>query len=287
MFFLGTTAWLNAGDNLPPHFRTEVDAVSVRTSVVDDRNRFAIGLQRKHFKVFENNVQQTITHFSPDKAPVSIGIVLDTSGSMKEHFLAVRASVARFLEHSEFIDEFFLVLFSQEVKLAQDFTSRTEEIQNNTSIADPKGRTALYDAVYIAIDKMAGAQNSRKALIVFTDGEDNASRYTFTELRDFIKESDVQIYVIGSQSRLVYGYAVIEELVKSTGGKAFFPKYSKQLDYFCELISLELRHQYLLSYTPTDSTRDGKWRKIKVRLGELPKETSGFHVRAREGYFAR
>lgn len=272
-------------EDLPPRYRVDVDTVVVRISVTDPLNRYVIGLDREHFQLFEGDIEQTITHFSNDDSPVSVGIILDTSGSMGDNLMSARNSVLRFLEQGDPEDEYFLVTFNDRTLLMQDFTHRSENIQGDLSVVGAKGRTALYDAMYLGLEKTRGARHEKKALIVITDGEDNSSRYTFSEVKDFVKESDVQIYVIGERGEVGYGRGIIAEIVRLTGGRAFFPNNFKQLDYFCDLIHTELRNQYVVGYTPTDRTSDGKWRKIKVRL-DPPEGLPKLNLRAKEGYFA-
>ena len=269
----------------PPRFRVNVETVVVRVTVTDPLNRYVVGLEREHFQIFENKLEQTLTHFSNDKSAISVGIILDMSGSMGDNILSARSSVIRFLEQGNPEDEYFLITFNERSSLVRDFTNRSENIQNEISIKSPKGRTALYDAIYIGLEKIRDARSDKKALIVITDGEDNSSRYTFSELKEFAKESDAQIYVIGERSEMGYGRGIIAEIVRLTGGRAFFPNNFKQLDYFCDLIHSELRNQYLVGYTSTDSKTDGTWRKLKVSL-EPPEGMPKLKVRAKEGYFA-
>ena len=270
---------------LAPRFRVGVDMVSVRVTVTDPLNRSVVGLEKEHFKIFENKVEQTITHFSNDKSPINVGFILDVSGSMEINIQSARNSVVRFLERGNPGDEYFLIMFNNRTTVVQDFTSRSKNIQNQVSISRPKGRTALYDAVYVGLEKMRQARHPKKALIIITDGEDNSSRYSFTEVKEFAKESDVQIYVIGERGELAYGRWIIAELGQLTGGRAFFPHNFNQLDYFVDLIHAELRNQYVVGYIPTDRNFNGEWRKIKVRL-EPPEGLPKLHVRAKNGYSA-
>jgi Ca-activated chloride channel family protein len=272
-------------DDPPPRIRVDVDMVVVRVTVTDPLNRYVIGLELDHFRLFENKVEQEIVHFSNDRSPVSVGIILDISGSMGDNILSARSSVAHFLEEGEPEDEFFLVTFNDRTAVRKDFTASDSTIQNEISVTNPKGRTALYDAIYLGLEKIKDGQNEKKALIVITDGEDNRSRYTFSEVKDFAKESDVQIYVIGEKGELGYGRGIIAEITRLTGGRPFFPNNFKQLDYFVDLIHTELRNQYVVGYTPSEKTSDGKWRKIKVRL-DPPEGLPKLNVRAKEGYFA-
>ena len=284
---LAFPTWMIAGEknDVPPRFRVDVDTVVVRITVTDPLNRFVVGLEKEHFQVFENKLEQTLTHFSNDKSPISVGIILDMSGSMGDNILSARSSVIRFLEQGDPQDEYFLITFNERSVLVRDFTNRSENIRNEISIRSPKGRTALYDAMYFSLEKIREGRHQKKALIVITDGEDNSSRYTFSELKEYVKESDVQIYVIGERGDMGYGRSIISEIVRLTGARAFFPNNFKQLDYFCDLIHSELRHQYLVGFTPTNSKTDGSWRKLRVRL-DPPEGMPKLKLRAKEGYFA-
>jgi Ca-activated chloride channel homolog len=269
----------------PPRFRVEVPTVLVRVTVTDPLNRYVVGLEPEHFRVFEEKVEQEIAHFSNDISPISVGIILDSSGSMSSNILSARTSVMRFLEQGDPSDEYFLVTFNERSRLVQDFTSHADTVRAMASMANPSGRTALYDAIYLGLEKMREARHDKKALIVITDGEDNTSRYTYRDLRDYVRESDTQIYIIGERGQLGYGRGIINEVVRLTGGRAFFPHNFKQLDYFVDLIHTELRNQYVLGYVPLDQNFSGEWRRLQVRL-DAPEGLPRLNVRAREGYFA-
>jgi len=277
--------WADQKPRIPPRFRVDVETVVIRVTVTDSLNRYVVGLEKEHFKVFEDKVEQTLTHFSNDKSPLSVGIILDISGSMGDNMLSARNSVVRFLEQGDEQDEYFLIGFNHQTELLQDFTSRSTNITADIAATGASGRTALYDALYLGLEKIRQAKHDKKALIIITDGEDNSSRYTFSEVKDFAKESDAQIYVIGEKGDIGYGRGIINEIVRLTGGRAFFPSSFKQLDYYCDLIHTELRNQYVLGYTSSDKNYDGKWRKIKVKL-EPPEGLPRLSVRAKEGYFA-
>jgi Ca-activated chloride channel family protein len=284
-FTLAEFSGAQPSDGGPPRFTVDVPTVLLRVTVTDPLNRYVVGLEQSHFRIYENKVEQAISHFSNDTAPISVGIILDTSGSMGDNILSARTSVIRFLEQGDSADEYFLVGFNERSRVLQDFTPRGENIENEATFANPKGRTALYDAIYLGLEKMKNARNEKKAIIVITDGEDNTSRYTFKEVKEFVKESDTQIYVIGERGELGYGRGIITEIVQLTGGRAFFPHNFKQLDYFVDLIHTELRNQYVLGYIPSDQDFEGEWRKLRVKL-EPPEGLPRLSVRAREGYFA-
>lgn len=270
-----------------PVFRVGVETVFVKVAVTDPLNRYVTGLEKEHFKVFEDKVEQSITHFSQQAAPISAGIIFDVSGSMKDNnnIGAAKSAIVRFLQSGNSEDEYFLVTFNQSTKLAQNFTKETATIQSEISIRQPGGRTALYDAVYMGLDMIRQGKNEKKALILITDGEDNSSRYTPTEVRDFARESDVQIYAIGEEGKLGYGRSEIQNIVGITGGRAFFPNNFNELDYYIDLVHAELRNQYVLGYTPTNKNHDGKYRKLRVKL-EPPEGLPKLLVHARDGYYA-
>ncbi|MBI2821044.1 MAG: VWA domain-containing protein [Acidobacteria bacterium] len=284
---------LLGGDGLPgapapqraPLFRTNVEMVVVRAAVTDPLNRYVVGLEKEHFRIFDNKIEQSITHFASDDSPLSVGIVFDVSGSMSDNLGSAKSSVVRFLQQGTPQDEYFLVTFNERTALVQDFTGQSEDVRNRMSFVRAKGRTALYDAIYAGLQKLSEAHNDKKALIVITDGEDNSSRYTFSDVKEFAKESDAQIYAIGEKGNQGYGRALINELVSLTGGRAFFPNSLKSLDYYCDLIHTELRNQYVLGYIPSNASHDGKWRKLKVQL-QPPDGLPRLNVRTREGYFA-
>ncbi len=270
-----------------PLFRVGVETVFVKVSVTDPLNRYVTGLEKEHFKVFEDKVEQQVSHFTQESAPISVGIIFDVSGSMKDrnNIQSAKNAITRFLQAGNPEDEYFLVTFNQKTTLVQSFTRQSSSIQNEASWKQPGGRTALYDAVYMGLDQIRGAQHEKKALILITDGEDNSSRYTAAEVREFAKESDVQIYGIGEEGKLGYGRSEIQNIVGITGGRAFFPNNFNELDYYIDLVHAELRNQYVLGYVPTNKTHDGKWRKIRVRL-DPPAGLPKLLVHAKEGYYA-
>jgi Ca-activated chloride channel family protein len=158
-------------------------------------------------------------------------------------------------------------------------------LEADVAFQKPGGNTALYDAVYMGLDEVKKGKNERKAIILISDGEDNSSRYTPSEVHDFARESDVQIYAIGQYGRFDYGWGVLQNVANFTGGRFFFPDNFNELDYYIDVILAELRNQYVLGYVPTNKARDGKWRRIKVQL-YTPPGLPMLSVRCREGYYA-
>jgi len=275
------------GSKSKPIFRVSVETVFLKASVTDPLNRYVTGLEKEHFRVYEDNVEQTITHFLQESAPISAGIIFDVSGSMKDNnnINAAKSAIKRFLVEGNPEDEYFLVTFNQNTSLVQGFTSQSSDVQNEVAIRKAGGTTALFDAVYMGLGEVRKGQNEKKALILITDGEDNSSRYTLSEVREFAKESDVQIYAIGEEGKLGYGRSEIQSIVALTGGRAFFPNNFNELDYYVDLIHAELRNQYVLGYEPSNRTHDGKWRKLKLKL-DPPEGLPKLMVSVKEGYYA-
>jgi Ca-activated chloride channel family protein len=270
-----------------PLFKVDVETVFVKVAVTDEMNRYVTGLEQEHFKVYEDNVEQEIIHFDQQTAPISVGIIFDVSGSMKENQNIKKAknAIARFLESGNTEDEYFLITFNQKTKLVRGLDEQVDSLQNDVAFQKPGGDTALYDAVYMGLNYVMQGKNDKKALILITDGEDNSSRYSPSEVNEFAKESGVQIYGIGQKGDLGYGMPLVSKIASITGGRAFFPNNFNELDYYIDSIHAELRNQYVLGYQPTNQVHDGKWRRIKVKL-DAPRGLPRLSVHAREGYYA-
>src|SRR5258708_12806192 len=177
--------------------RVDTTVVLINVTVTDPLNRFVTGLEKENFRLFEDKVEQKVTHFASEDAPLSIGLVFDTSGSMGNKLTKSREAVAHFFKTANPEDEFFLVQFNDRPELVEDFTTNLENIQNRLTFTQSKGRTALLDAVYMALHKMKKAHNPRKALLIISDGGDNSSRYTESEIKNLVPQAPVQISAIG------------------------------------------------------------------------------------------
>src|SRR5579872_7419250 len=255
--------------------RIQSTLVLIPVTVTDPLNRFVTGLDRENFRLFEDKSEQKVTHFANEDAPLSVGLVFDTSGSMGSKLEKSRQAVAQFFKTANPEDEFFLVQFNDRPEMVVDFTTRVEEIQNRLTFTQSKGRTALLDAVYMALHKMKKGKNPRKALLIISDGGDNSSRYTESEIKNLVREADVQIYAIGifepAQSRgrtaeELNGPGLLSEMAEQTGGRHFAVDNLNDLPDVAAKIGIELRNQYILGYSPTNKERDGKYRKVKVTL---------------------
>ena len=270
--------------------RTTVDLVLVPVTVIDGANRIVTGLGQENFHLFEDKHPQPIKNFWKEDEPVSMGILLDVSGSMKDKFDRAQDAVKALLEGSNPQDEFFLVTFANHPTLLRDFTQNTDEIQGSLPFAVPKGRTSLLDAIVLAVNNMKKARYRRRALVIISDGGDNRSRYTEKDVKSLIKEADVLVYSIAvcdrefrtQEERL--GPELLAEISGVTGASAYLLENPNSLPKVTEHIAVQLRNQYILGYSPSNSRRDGKWRKIKVKLA-LPRGIPTLNVQARTGYY--
>ena len=271
--------------------RTDVKLVLVPVSVTDEMQRVVTGLSRDNFEVFDGKQPQTIQDFSSEDVPVSVGIILDSSGSMQDKWDRVRDAVNQFCDAANPEDEFFMVVFSDQPRLANDFTNSPEDLQKNLIFTQPRGRTALLDAIQMGLRKMKDAKYGKKALLIISDGGDNHSRYSENEIKTVAKESDVMIYSIGVFDRYVptmeelQGPELLTDITDPTGGRAFTLENPTQLPEVARHIGMELRTQYVLAYRPQDVAHDGKWHRIRVKL-RLPKRLPFLQAHAKTGYYA-
>jgi Ca-activated chloride channel family protein len=275
----------------PTSLKVDVDLVLVNATVTDQLNRYVSGLDQEHFQLWEDRVEQKIQYFSAEDVPISVGIIFDVSGSMKDKISTAVAAATTFVRSGNPDDEHFLIEFSSRAQVASDFTTDITRLQNKLIFASAKGMTAVYDAVYLGLEKVKDGTNPKKALLLITDGEDNQSRYTFSQVRDYVKEQDVQIYAIGIvddwSSQLGAGHtgrALIEELSEITGGRAFFPNSVYDLEDICTKIAIELKNQYVIGYQSTNKAEDGKWRKLRMQVNP-PKGIQRLSVRYKQGYY--
>jgi Ca-activated chloride channel homolog len=271
--------------------RVDVNLVLVPVTVTDPLNRLVTGLERQDFFVYENNALQKLKSFSAEDAPVSIGIIFDLSGSMTDKINRARNSILEFLRTANPQDEFFVIGFNDRPELITDFTSSIDNIEARLLTVKPGHRTALLDAIYFGLNKMKQAKNERKALLVVSDGGDNRSRYTESEVRAVVRESDVQIYSIGIFDQYAptreeqLGPILLHDVSEETGGQLFRVDDLADMADIATKISAELRNQYVLGYRSDDAKRDGKWRKLKVKLVP-PEGLPQLTVHARTGYYA-
>jgi Ca-activated chloride channel family protein len=248
------------------------------------------GLQKKDFQIWEDKIEQEPVTFSNETTPVTLGIILDKSGSMGGHRLPggtglpslqdqMITTATSCLRDGTREDEYFLVEFSDRPMVTADFTNDITKLGQQLVFMNAGGSTALWDAIYLGIRKIEHASNTRKALLVLTDGMENHSRYTLGELKGLVREQEVRIY---SMDRVDVQFDGMVQLADITGGRVFRSRNP------CKELSADLRNQYVIGYNPTNRAADGAWRNIRVRIRAegLPQEMSNLTVRARQGYYA-
>ncbi len=271
--------------------RMNVDLVLVPVTVTDPMDRLVTGLEKNDFHIYEDNKEQAIKSFAMQDAPVSIGIIFDLSGSMTSKLIRARDSILEFIKTANPQDEFFVIGFNDRPELIEDFTNSVDEIQARLATVQAGHRTALLDAIYYGLAKMREARYQRKALLVVSDGGDNRSRYTEGELKAQVRESDTQIFSIGIFDAYAAtpeereGPMLLNEISEESGGRLFRVDDVSEMGDIAEKISTELRNEYVIGYTPINLRRDGKWRKVKVKL-DPPAGLPPLTVHARTGYYA-
>lgn len=278
----------------PVDIRVNKTLVLINVTVTDPLNRFVTGLEKQHFRLYEDKVEQEITQFSSEDAPISIGLVFDTSGSMGSKLQKSRQAAAEFFKTANPADEFFLVQFNDRPQLSVPFTTDTDKIQSTLTFTQSRGRTALLDSVYLAMHEMKKARNPRKAILIISDGGDNSSRYTETEIKNAVREADVQIFAIGIFESMsnrgrtpeeAAGPSLLNELAEQTGGREYAVENVAELPDIAAKIGIELRNEYILGYTPKNQERDGKYRRVQVKLNQ-PRGLPPLKAYFRLGYYA-
>lgn len=277
----------------PKRIDVKTDLITLTLTVTDLYGRYVSGLTKQAFTVQDDGKDQEITFFSDSDAPASVGILFDVSGSMSgEKIAKARNALSKFINTSHPSDEYFLIAFNRRAQLLLDRSRDGDAVLQKLTLVQPKNNTALYDAVYLGLERVSRGTHQKKALLIISDGQDNASRYNFGEVKRLMKESDIVTYAVGilggndssSQSGLL-GQAFLDELTSVTGGRSFYPNGDAELDEIFERIAIELRHQYSIGYTPPNFKPDGKWHKVKVKV-KPPRGISRLTVRSREGYYA-
>lgn len=276
------------------NLRVDTTLVLVPVTVTDSLNRFVLGLEKQDFRVFEDGKEQKIKQLSGEDAPLSIGMLVDISGSMGSKIDISRRAVAQFLKTMNAEDEAFLIEFSDRADLTVPLTSQIGQIESKLTTAESGGMTALLDAVGIGLREMKRAKNPRKALLIISDGGDNNSRYTASQIKNLVREADVQVFAMGVFEPFSYlarsaaelsGPRLLSEISQQTGGRVFAAVQSSDLPSIATKIGIELRNQYVLAYSPANQDRDGKFRHIEVKLTQ-PADLPAVKARWRVGYYA-
>jgi Ca-activated chloride channel family protein len=274
--------------------KVDVDMTLVNLTVTDPLDRLVTGLEKEHFRVYEDGVEQEVVTLSSEDVPVSIGLVFDMSGSMSDKVEKAREAAVQFMRTANPRDQFFLVSFNDRAELTSGFTNSVDELQNRMMFTASRGRTALLDAIYLGLSQMRGAHNGKRALLIISDGGDNHSRYNESDVKNYLKEADCQLYAIGIfdpigiRSRTteeLEGPSLLSEMTEMTGGRVFPVGNLGELPDIAAKIGMELRNQYVLGYKSSNSRPNGAWRKIKVKL-RPPKGLPPLNVFAKTGYYA-
>ena len=246
--------------------QVDVNMVVVNVTVTDPFDRIVTGLDQSNFHVYDEKVEQEIVAFSTEDAPIAVGLVFDSSGSMGGKIQKAKEAALQFFKTSNPRDEFLLINFSGRVNLITGFTSKYENVQDRLLFVKSGGKTALFDAIYLGLSEGKKASTNRKALLVISDGGDNHSRYTEKDVKKAVMESDYQIYSVGIFEPLVArartpeearGPGLMAELAELSGGRMFSVEDANELPDIAEKISIELRNQYVIGYKPSNLVRDG------------------------------
>ena len=273
----------------PPVLRVDTNLVLVPVSVNDRLNRPVSGLEKEHFRIFDDHVEQAITHFAMDDEPTAVGLVFDTSGSMGGKLRRSRMAATAFFRTANPEDEFFLVEFDSYPKLVVPLTQDTGHIENQLLFSRSKGSTALLDAIYLGLHEIKKSKKNKKALLVISDGGDNHSHYSSGEVRNVLRESDVLIYAIGvfGGARMPEEYSgpgFLSRIAEPSGGHMFVESGAGAAD-IAQKIGIELRNRYVLGYTPHDEPRDGRYHHVVVRVIP-PRGLPPLRAHWRTGYYA-
>jgi Ca-activated chloride channel family protein len=278
----------------PAPLQVDVNLVVVNITVTDPYDRIVTGLDEENFQVYDEKVEQKINAFSTEDAPISVGVIFDSSGSMSDKIQKSKEAALQFFKTSNPQDDFMLINFNERPNLISGFTSKFENLQDRLLFVKSGGKTALLDAIYLGLSEMKKGTTNRKALLVISDGGDNHSRYTEQDIKKIVKEADVQIYAVGiyepysSRGRTpaeLSGPTLLTEIAEMTGGRQFPVENLNDLPDITRKISRELRNLYVIGYAPTNAKRDGKWRKIRVKMLP-PKGLPPLHLFSKSGYYA-
>jgi Ca-activated chloride channel family protein len=269
------------------HLRIDTSLVLVPLTVTDKLGRPVLGLEKENFKVFDNKVEQTVLQLAMENDPVAVGFIFDVSGSIGGNMGQYRIAAHEFFKTADEKDEFFLVEFESRPHLAVPLTQNAGDIDYQIMMTKSKGSTALYDAVYLATNEIRKSKLIKKALILISDGGENNSRYTLTELQSALRETDALLYAIGPPPDSMRGDdngALLKHLAELTGGRLIMIGGADLAD-LAQKVIIDLRNRYVISYSPQDKARDGKYHAIQVQLLS-PKGLGKLTAHWRTGYYA-
>ena len=268
-------------------FRTDTRLVDLHATVLDQQHHLVLNLPENAFKVYEDGVQQVIASFRREDVPVSLGLVIDNSASMRDKRAKVASAALALVAASNPDDEVFIMNFNDEASLEQDYTNDIQSLENALKKIDSKGETAMRDALRMGVEHLRhSAKKEKKILLVVTDGEDNRSVETLDHVIQSAQQNDVIIYGIGLLSddeprEAARAKKALDALTFATGGQAWYPQELAEVDGIASEVAHEIRNQYIIGYTPSNHALDGKFRKIRVAVN-----APGTAVRTRAGYYA-
>jgi len=290
-FVLAGAASVFAAVQEPTVFRSDIRIVVCHTSVIDKSGHLVTNLGKDAFTVYENKIKQEIARFKREDLPVSLGLVIDNSGSMRNKLDKVKAAAVALVEASNKDDEVFVVNFNDSAYLdllpGKDFTNSIPELQQALAKIDTRGGTAMRDAIQMSIEHLKKAHRDKKVLVVITDGNDNSSLVNMETLMRNAHQSEVLIYGVGLLTEEEHREAArakkaLNDLAEATGGKTFFPKAVEEVDAVAQQVAHDIRNQYTIEYSPSNSKMDGTFRAIRIAVRAPGNPT----VRTRSGYYA-
>jgi VWFA-related protein len=288
------------GNDQPFRVEVDVELVELPVSVLDRDGRVVAALTKENFEVLEDKVPQDISLFKHEDIPISIGLIIDSSGSMKPKRERVHSAALSFVRESNPDDETFVIAFDDQAWLQQDFTGSIGDLVDALEDLDPRLQTAMHDAIYLGVEHVKKGRLAKKVVLVISDGEDTASKLNYQKVLDYVRESkNVTLYAIGlfdendtrsggifRKSPQKKASEALTELATVTGGRAFFPKTLDEVEAICRQIARELRNQYTLGYNPKNEKKDGTWREVKVNLVNMPRNVARPTATTKLGYFA-
>jgi len=266
-----------------PDLRIDTNLVLIPVSINDPRGRPVAGLEARNFRITDNKEPQTISAFSMEDEPVALGLVFDTSNSMKPFLAGARRAAALFVATANPGDQFLLVEFDSTPRITVPLTGDLAHIRYELTFTQSRGSTAMIDAVYMAMNEIKKSPKQRKALILVSDGGDNNSRYTAGELKTVLQESEVLVYSVAMLGGDDSNPGLMRSIAEETGGRMFVA--NSGLPNIAATISLDLRNRYVLGYVPTNAARDGLYHKVDLELLP-PKGLPKLRAYWRRGYFA-
>lgn len=289
---------LQTEDNRNFTLSVDVELVQLPVSVQDKEGRPVNGLTKDHFQIFEDNVQQELSLFRHEDVPLSLGLVIDNSGSMRNKRERVNSAALAFVRESNPDDETFVVNFDDSAYLEQDFTGSIGDLIDVLDRVDTRGETALYDAIYLSVEHAKTGKNYKKALLLISDGEDNTSKYGINRVIEVLRESRITLYAVGlleenDQRGGLFrkppskkAKEALTQFAELTGGQAYFPKSIDEVEEICKRIAHDLRNHYTLGYAPSNKKLDGTWREVRVKVNPPKTASKVDAVYSKPGYYA-